>query len=145
MAKTPVCWAGEVEQEEPTYLMARIEEQEITAVDGRVIKRRIMQADSIRITHPDGTVEELRDLPEDFRAVEDPWTLADQPARWELHNSPLGSFGVTLNVRLGRENLPRLITLLNENGEVLLNLGAIFAELLKSADRDAVLVGEEIP
>lgn len=125
--------------------MARIEEQEIGVVDGRVIKRRVVEADIIRITHPDGTEEELKDLPEAFSAVEDPWTPVGQSTRWELYNFPFGFFEVTVNVRLGRENLPRLITLLNENGEVLLNLGAIFAELLKSADGDAVLIGEEIP
>ena len=125
--------------------MARIEEQEIGVVDGRVIKRRVVEADIIRITHPDETEEELKDLPEAFGAVEDPWTPVGQPTRRELYNFPFGFFEVTVNVRLGRENLPRLITLLNENGEVLLNLGAIFAELLKSADRDAVLIGAEIP
>ena len=124
--------------------MARIEEQEIMDVDGSVRKRRVVEADIIRITHADGTEEELKDLPETFTAIEDPWTPAGQPTRWELFNFPFGFFEVTVNVRLGRENLPRLITLLNENGEVLLNLGAIFAELLKSADRDAVLIGEEI-
>ena len=54
--------------------MARIEEEEITDLDGRVIKRRILQADRIRITLPDGTEEELDAPPDDFRAEEDPWT-----------------------------------------------------------------------
>ena len=124
--------------------MARIEEQQISDIDGRVIKRRIIQADIIRITQPDGTEEELTDLPEDFGAAEDPWTLADQATRWELANFPFGSFEVKLSFIPGRENLPRLITLLNENSEVLLNLGAISVMLLRSADADVVLIGEEI-
>lgn len=125
--------------------MAEIEEEEITDIDGRVIKRRVLRADSIRITQSDGTEEELKDLPGNFRAVEDPWTPAGQATRWELIKFPFGSFEARLSWIPGRENLPSLITLLNENGEVLLNLGAIFAMLLRSAEVDGVLIGEEIP
>ena len=118
--------------------MASIEKEEITGVDGRVIKRRVLRADSIRITRPDGTKEELKDLPENFRAAEDPWTLADRPTLWELFNFPFGSFNLS-------QGLPHIITFLNEHGETLLRLGAIAARLLESEDAEHILVGEEIP
>ena len=88
--------------------MASIEKEEIADVDGRVIKRRVLRADSIRITRPDGTKEELKDLPENFRAAEDPWTLADRPTLWELFNFPFGSFNLS-------QGLPHIITFLNEH------------------------------
>ena len=124
--------------------MARIEEEEITDVDGRVIKRRILQADRIRITLPDGTEEELDDPPDDFRAEEDPWTPQGQPAQWELFKFPFASFEIRLSFIPGRESLPSLITFLNENGETLLKLGTITLLMMRSAEPEVVLVGEEI-
>ena len=125
--------------------MASIEEVEITDIDGRVIKRRVLRADSIRITHADGTKEEITDLPADFRAEEDPWTSQGQPIRWELVKFPFGSIEVKLSVFRGQWSMPSLITLLNENRETLLNLGTITVLMLRSAEPDIVLVGEEIP
>ena len=118
--------------------MASIEKEEITGVDGRVIKRRVLRADSIRITRPDGTKEELKDLPENFRAVEDIWAPPDQPTMWELFNVPFG----LLNLSQG---LPHIIIFLNEHGDTLLQLGGILARLLESEDAGHIWVGEEIP
>ena len=79
----------------------------------------------------------FKDLPENFRAVEDLWTPPDQPTMWELFNFPFGP----LNLGQG---LPNIITFLNEHGETLLRLGAIAARLLESEDAGHILVGEEI-
>ena len=125
--------------------MARIEEEEITDVDGRVRKRRVVEGDIIRITHADGTEEEIADLPADFRAEEDPWTPQGQPTRWELVKFPFGSIEVKLSVFRGQWSVPSLITLLNENRETLLNLGTITVLMLRSAEPEIVLIGEEIP
>ena len=125
--------------------MASIEEEEITDVDGSVIKRRILRADSIRITLPDGTEEELKDLPDDFRAEEDPWTRQGEPAKWVLFKFPFGSFEASLSFIPGQESLPSLVTFLNENGETLLKLGAIFVQGLRSAEPEILLEGEEMP
>ena len=124
--------------------MASIEEEEIRDVDGRVVKRRVIRADSIRITYADGTIEEIEDIPGDFRAEEDPWTSPGQPIRWDLVKFPFGSIEVKLNVFRGQWSTPSLISLLNENRETLLNLGAIGVLMLRSAEPDIVLVGEEI-
>ena len=125
--------------------MASIEEEEITDVDGSVRKRRVVEADIIRITHADGKEEELKDLPADFRAKEDPWTPQGEPIQWELLKFPFGSIEVKLDILRGQWSMPSLITLLNENREILLNLGTISVLMLRSADAEIVLVGEEIP
>ena len=125
--------------------MARIEEEEITDLDGRVIKRRVVEGDVIRITHTDGTEEEISDIPDGFRAEEDPWTPQGQPIRWELVKFPFGSIEVKLSIYRGQWSVPSLITLLNENRETLLNLGTIGVLMLRSAEAEIVLTGEEIP
>ena len=57
---------------------------------------------------------------------------------------PFASFEVSLSFIPGRESLPSLITFLNEYGETLLKLGTITLLMMRSAEPEVVLVGEEI-
>ena len=125
--------------------MARIEEKEFEDIDGSIKKIRIIEADRIVIERSDGSREELEDLPANFRAQEDPWTGSGQAIRWELFNFPFGPFEINFMFRPNEENIPKFVTLFAVNGEILLRLGAIAIEMLRSADSEVLLVGEEIP
>ena len=120
--------------------MARITEHEITDVDGSIKKVRTIEADRIRVEHPDGTVEELENLSAPPKAEEWPWPLPQGPAEWRLSNVPLDKV-----IRMGLQAMPKFLTLLSENGEPLLKLGSITLGGQFSANGQDLLMGNEIP
>ena len=120
--------------------MARITKREITDVDGRVIKVRTIEADIIETEWPDGTKEVIRDHPVPPRAKEWPWPLPEGPAEWKLFNVLIDRF-----VQMVRQGPPSAITLLSENGEILLKLVGITIGGQLSADDQGFLMGTEAP
>ena len=120
--------------------MARITEHEITDINGRVTKVRTIEADRIRTEYPDGTIEELEDFPTLPKAEEWPWPPSGSAPEWRLFNIPLDKV-----MKMGLQAAPRVITLLSEDGEILLKLGAITIGMQLSADAQDYLMGNEIP
>ena len=120
--------------------MAKITEKEITDVDGRVIKVRNIEADIIETEWPDGTKEVIRNLPDPPKAEEWPWPLPGGPAEWRLFNFPIDRM-----VQMMRQGKPSAITLLSENGEILLKLVGLAIGGQLSADAQGFLMGTEAP
>ena len=120
--------------------MARITEREIRDVDGSVKKVRTIEANRIRIEHPDGTIEELQDFPAPPKAEEWPWPLPEGPTEWRVVNIPLDKV-----IQMGLRAMPKVLTLLSENGEPLLKLGSITLGVQFSAEGQNALMGNEIP
>ena len=116
--------------------MVRITEEEFTDHEGRVRKVRKIEAAKARIEHPDGTIEEY----EDAVAEEWPWIPEGDPPEWRVFGVPILKFfeqGVRLN--------DTTISLLAENGEIIVKIGSIALGLQMSADSSMHLVGSEIP
>ena len=120
--------------------MARTTEKQVTDIDGNVRTIRTIEADRIRIEHPDGTIEELEDFPALPRAEEWPWSPPERSPEWKLFIIPLDKV-----MRIGLQAAPRFITLLSENGEALLKLGGITIGIQMSAAAQEFLMGNEIP
>ena len=116
--------------------MVRITEEEITDIDGQVRKVRKIEAARARIERPDGTVEEYSGA----TAEEWPWPLPGGPPEWHLFGIPLG--------RILEQGLPLrdlTISLLSENGDIILKLGTIMIGIQMSASGRDHLAGSEIP
>lgn len=115
--------------------MVRITEEEYTDFDGQVRKVRKIEAAQARIAYPDGTVEEYSDA----TATEWPWTPEDSPPEWHL-------FGISPK-RLLEQGLcwnDVLISLLSENGEVILKVGSIAIGITMSVNSTVYLAAKEI-
>ena len=116
--------------------MVRITEEEFTDLDGRVRKMRTIEAARARIQHTDGKVEEYSDT----TAEEWPWTPDDRPPEWRLFGIPIQQF---FERRLRLDGVT--ISLLSDNGEIILKIGSIAMGMQMSAGSPIHLMGSEIP
>ena len=99
------------------------------------MQRRI-RADKGRIEFPDGTIVEGEGLETD----ELPFRVEGEPRQWRVFGFPLEE------VRRKIETLSQAtMTLYQVNGEVSLHLVNVGLSLLKSADSEDYLMGEEEP
>ena len=115
--------------------MVRITEEETTDIDGRTIKVRKIEAAHARLERPDGTVEEYSDI----NAEEWPWSLPESAPEWRVFGIPMPS------ILLNRPAAEISITLLMENGEIILKLGSISIGMQMSYGAGTYLFGNEVP
>ena len=115
--------------------MVRITEEEFTDLDGRVRKVRKIEAARARIEHADGTVEEYSDT----RAEEWPWAPDGHSPEWRLFGVPMTK---VFELALRMDGIT--VSLLSENGEIILKIGSIAMGMQMSADRPVHLVGNEV-
>ena len=116
--------------------MVRITEEEFTDREGRVRKVRTIEAARARIEHPDGTTEEY----EGATAQGSILTEESHTRQWHLYGIPIGrlrQFGGGLG--------DITVSLLMENGEVIVKLGSLVITMQLSAAGWDGLVGNEIP
>ena len=116
--------------------MVRITKEEFTDLDGRGRKMRTIEAARARIQHTDGKVEEYSGA----TAEEWPWTPDGHPPEWYLFGVPMLKM-FELASRLN----DMTISLLSDNGEIILMIGSIMIGMQRSADSPAHLVGSEVP
>ena len=115
--------------------MVRITEEEIRGIDGRSRKVRKIEAAHARIVRPDGTIEEYSDV----NAEEWPWTPEGKPPEWRVVGIPVNKF-----VEMGRSLAASSLTLLSDNGEILLRIGSITIGTQLSAMGKDFLMGHEV-
>ena len=115
--------------------MVRITEEEIKDIDGRSRKVRKIEAAHARIVRPDGTIEEYSDV----NAEEWPWTPDGKPPEWHV-------FGIPVNkvLEMGRSLATSSLTLLSDNGEIILRIGGITMGAQLSAMGKDFLMGHEV-
>ena len=129
--------------------MVEIEETELIRPDGSISRHRVIRGVShIKVTHKDGTVDEITDLPSDFKAEQyDNEILGDGIRRgtmWRISEYLLDRFYRRfVESRIGDDLLPRSIALLNENGETVIELVDIFIYMMHSATAKDILIGHE--
>ena len=116
--------------------MVRITEEEITDFDGRVRKRRTIEAAHARLESPDGTVEEYSDV----NAKEWPWTPEGNPPEWRVFGIPMHEV-----LQRGHSLATSTLTFLSGNGDVILRIGSITIGMQLSFDGGDSLIGKEVP
>ena len=116
--------------------MVRITEEEFTDLDGRVRKMRTIEAARARIQHTDGKVEEYSDT----TAEEWSWAPDDRAPEWRLFGVPMLKM-FELASRLN----DMTISLLSDNGEIILKIISIAMGMQMSVGSPAHLMGSEIP
>ena len=128
--------------------MAEIEETKLILPDGSISKHRVIRAPLIRNTYPDGTIEEIGDLPSDFRAEQhDNDILMDGLSGsrvWRIPNYLFERLFLRLADSSTNELLPRSIALLNENGDTIVDLVNIGMFSMFSADGGDIIIGHEL-
>ena len=122
---------------------------ELIRPDGSISKHRVIRgASHIKVTHKDGTVDEITDLPANFKAEQyDNEFLEDGVSRgrmWRISEDVLDFCRRLVEARKGDDLLPRSIALLNENGETVIKLVDIFIYMMHSATAKDILIGHEV-
>ena len=97
---------------------------------------RTIEAARARIEHSDGTIEEYSGT----TAEEWPWTPDGRASEWRLFGIPILQF-FERGVRLDGMT----ISLLAENGEIILRIGSIAIGIQASAHGRGPLMGSETP
>ena len=115
--------------------MVKITEEEFRDIDGRVRKLRKIESAHARIESPDGTIEEYSDI----NAEEWPWTPSGTPTEWRVFGIPIHKI-----LELGRSLVVSNLSLLSENGEVILKIGSITMGAQLSAAGGEFLMGREV-
>ena len=116
--------------------MVRITEDEFTDHEGRVRKVRTIEAARARIEHPDGTTEEY----EGTTAQGSDRTEQGHTRQWRLYGTLIG------RVRdLGGSLENVTVSLLAENGEIMVKIGSLAMTMQLSVAGWDGLVGNEIP
>ena len=129
--------------------MLEIEETEYVDLDGVTKKHRIVRGISyIRVTHTNGTVEEMSGLPPGFIAeqFEDDFLRDESDSRklWRIPNYLFERLRQSVESGIANELFPRSIALMNEHGETFVELMDILAYSMRSMSGGDIVLGHEV-